>query len=275
MKYFFFVFFSLSSSASLRYDQISYLTTHNSFNYSHRSSLKEYGPRWYLFPNQNFPINDQLKYGVRALMLDLHKKNGKVILCHGGRVCGLLGEDNALSVFKDIKTFLDNHPKEILTFIIESYVSTKDLEQVLNQSGLDQILFAKKVSEPWPLVQDMITTNRRLVILNDHKESNNPPWNHYLWTHAVETPFSYKSMEDLNCEFNRGNPKNSLFILNHFTTLISGRPKEAKKINKKEVLVKRVNDCKNKLGKFPNFITLDFYFWGDGLEVVNKINQLN
>ena len=274
MKYFLFLFISINSFASIRYDQISFLTTHNSFNYSKRSSLKPYGPRGYLFPNQNFPINDQLKFGVRALMLDLYKKNGEVILCHGGRACGLLGKDRAELVFKDIGRFLENHPKEIITLILESYIGTKDLENVLIKAGLFKLLFSKNSNEEWPSVQRMISTNKRLVILNDRIETMNPSWNHDLWAHAVETPFSYKKMEDLKCEFNRGNPKNSLFIFNHFTTLISGRPLEAKKINRKEFLEKRVDDCRKKLGKFPNFITVDFYFWGDSLEVVNKINYL-
>lgn len=261
------------ANESLRYDQISYLTTHNSFNYAKRTNAKRYGPLTYLFPNQNYPINVQLKHGVRAFMLDLYRPKKEVILCHGGNACGILGKDRAIRVFYDVRKFLIENPKEIITFILESYISTNDLNQVLLKSGLSPFLFAKEQNTPWPLIQDMIATNRRLVILNDQTKENDPAWNHDLWSSAVETPYSYKKIKDLNCAFNRGNPKNSLFIFNHFTTFIAGKRLDAKKINKRDFLSKRIIDCRNKLGKLPNFVTVDFYQWGDALEVVKELNE--
>lgn len=279
MKIFFlsllgFIFcFDIFAIENLRYDQVSFLTTHNSFNYAKRTKLKKYGPISYFFPNQNYPINVQLKHGVRAFMLDLHKPKSEVILCHGGKGCGILGQDNAARVFSDVREFLLKNPTEIVTFILESYVSTHDLNQVLMQSGLTPFLYAKGKYSPWPLIEEMISTNKRLIILNDRTEVNDPAWNHAVWEVAVETPYNYKRIKDLNCSFNRGNPENSLFIFNHFTTLIAGKRLDAKKINKRNFLTKRIHDCRIKLKKFPNFVTVDFYYYGDGLEVVNQLNE--
>ena len=275
MSLFLGIFFISSALAneSLRYDQVSYLTTHNSYNYAKRTKVKRYGPLTYLFPNQNFSINTQLKHGVRGFMLDLHKPKKEVILCHGGRACGVLGKDSAIRVFSDVRDFMINNPNEIITFILESYVSTHDLNQVLLKSGLASFLYAKEKNAPWPLIQEMISTNKRLIILNDRTEENDPTWNHDIWGVAVETPYSYKKIKDLNCAFNRGNPSNSLFILNHFTTLISGKRIDARKINKKDFLSSRIKKCQKELGKFPNFVTVDFYHLGDALQVVNQLNQ--
>ena len=37
-------------------------------------------------------------------------------------------------IFNDIKTFLDNNKNEIVTIILECYVSANDIENVINQT---------------------------------------------------------------------------------------------------------------------------------------------
>jgi hypothetical protein len=276
-----------------KFNEVTFLTTHNSFNYARRGELKKTGPLSYLFPNQQKPIQDQLMHGVRALMLDLHyyqgpikKHKNKVILCHGGKACDLLGKDFASDIFRDLKNFLGSHPNEILTLILESYISTDDLEKELNSSGLTPYLHCQNPQDPWPTIKEMLdsplvenktrncSSKGRLVILNDKIEENNPHWNLDLFgKFAVETHYSYKKIKDLNCELNRGQRNHSLFIFNHFTTLISGKKLDAKKINAAEFLSNRVKECEEKLSKKINFLTIDFYGSGNALEVVDQMNQ--
>jgi hypothetical protein len=276
-----------------KFNEVTFLTTHNSFNYARRGHLKKSGPLTYLFPNQQKPIQDQLQHGVRALMLDLHyyqgpikKHKNKVILCHGGKACDLLGKDFASHILSDLKVFLDTHPNEVLTLILESYISTNDLEKELTSSGLMPYLHCQNPHDPWPSIKEMLDSplgenktkscqsKGRLVILNDKIEENNPYWNLDLFgKFAVETHYSYKKIKDLNCEFNRGQKNHSLFIFNHFTTLISGKKLDAKKINSREFLSKRVQECEAKLSKKINFLTIDFFSSGNALEVVDQLNQ--
>ncbi len=278
-----------------RYDELTFLTTHNSFNYAWRGKIKKTGPKAYLFPNQNLPIEDQLHDGVRAFMLDLHPYQGplkkyknQVILCHGGKACGLLGMELAQNVFKNFRTFLEENPQEILTFILESYVSTRDLKQSLEKAGLTSYLHCQSPHASWPLFKEMIeaplsddkhspTCNKkgRLVILNDRREENDPAWNLDLFGHfAFETKYSYQKINDLDCDLNRGNPSHSLFIFNHFTTFISGKKRDAKKINRYHFLKKRIHNCQIKNQRKINFLTIDFFKNGETLKVVDELNHL-
>jgi hypothetical protein len=269
-----------------RYDEMTYLTTHNSFNYALRGKIKKKGPLFFLFPNQERPIENQLREGVRAFMIDLHSYRDQVVLCHGGKGCPLLGMDSAVSEFKTLKTFLDNNPHEILTLILESYVSTQKMKELIENSGLIDYVHCQSPSEPWPTIQSMLEApvhknknepnfhdKGRLVILNDHVEAGDPKWNLDLFgAFAVETKYSYKKISDLDCKLNRGSLNHSLFILNHFTTLIAGKKRDAKKINQRSFLSQRSLRCQNENNKKINFLTVDFYRTGDAKQVVQELN---
>ena len=267
---------------SKRFNEVHYLTTHNSFNYSLRGKLKNYGPLAYLFPNQNRPIQNQLNEGVRALMIDLHLFRNKVVLCHGGRACNILGKDLAINVFRDIRLFLENHPNEVITLILESYIPSKKLTEVLNESGLSSYLHCQTKGSPWPTLGEMVAHPQsnnckypgRLVILNDRVEVNDPQWNLDLFGEwAVETKYSYKKIKELDCGLNRGSSKNDLFILNHFTTFIAGKKRDARKINQFQFLLDRVLKCEAQSGKIANFITVDFYSEGEAQSVIKHLND--
>jgi hypothetical protein len=265
-----------------RFNEVRFLTTHNAFNYALRGKQKKYGPWTYLFPNQNRPIQNQLNAGVRALMIDLHLDKNEVVLCHGGKACDLIGKDLAVKVFTNIRVFLESHPYEIVTLILESYIPTLKLTEVLNESGLSAFLHCQPKGSPWPTLGEMVAHPQsqdckypgRLVILNDHVEENDPKWNLNLFGDwAIETKYSYKKIEELDCELNRGDKKNDLFILNHFTTFIAGKKRDAKKINQYHFLMDRVKKCEAVTGKIANFITVDFYSSGEALAVIKQLND--
>lgn len=116
----------------------------------------------------------------------------------------------------------------------------------------------------------------RLVILNDHVEVGDPKWNLDLFgAYAVETKYSYKKISNLDCKLNRGSINHSLFILNHFTTLISGKKRDAKKINNYHFLIQRSQKCQEEHNKKINFLTIDFYRSGDARQVVQELNERN
>ena len=114
----------------------------------------------------------------------------------------------------------------------------------------------------------MIDSNKRLVILSDKNDVNTKQsWYHYIWDFAVENKYG-----EINCEFNRGNPTNSLFIFNHFITSLTGNKINAKNVNSFKFLMNHILNCKNLKNKFPHIVTVDFYEIGEGLDVVNELN---
>jgi hypothetical protein len=247
---------------SKQYNEVAYLTTHNAFN-SDQDGLS--------FPNQTYNIESQLNDGVRGLMIDVYDHFGTPTAYHS---TFLLGTIPLSDIFNDIKTFLDNNPNEVATIILECYVTANDIEDEINQSGLSNYLYTH--NSGWPTLQNMINNNSRLVIFTDVDDaSSSQSWYHYVWDYAVETHYSVGNINDFTCDFNRGNPLNDLFILNHFVTdatLGYGLYDESDDVNANPFFINRALDCQNQTNKFPNFVTVDYYELGDGLAVVDQLN---
>ena len=240
-----------------RYNEVAYLTTHNAFNSKQDS---------FLFPNQKSNIAEQLNNGVRGLMIDVYDDNGSTVVYHAYKFLG----SQPLSVYlNDIKYFLENNPNEIITIILESYTSSNAIEYEISKVGLLDYLHIQDVNSLWPTIQSMINSNKRLVIFSDKNDaSEKQSWYHYLWDFAVENKYG-----EINCEFNRGSPENSLFIFNHFITSLTGNKDNANKVNSFKYLMNHITNCKDLKNKFPNFITVDFYEIGESIDVVSKLNS--
>jgi len=247
---------------SKKYNEVAYLTTHNAFN-SDQDGL--------LFPNQTYNIASQLNDGVRGLMIDVYDFFGTPTAYHSVFALGTIPLSDILN---DIKTFLDNNPNEIVTIILECYVTANDIEDEINQSGLSSYLYTHNTV--WPTLQNMIDNDNRLVIFTDVDDaSSSQNWYHYVWDYAVETHYSVATINDFTCDFNRGDPLNDLFILNHFitdATLGYGLYTESNNVNANPFFINRALDCQNQTNKFPNFVTVDYYELGDGLAVVDQLN---
>jgi hypothetical protein len=252
---------------SKQYNEVAYLTTHNAFN-SDEDGL--------LFPNQTYNIASQLNDGVRGLMIDVYNHFGTPTAYHSVFMLGTIPLSN---IFNDIKTFLDNNPNEVVTIILECYVTANDIENEVNQSGLSSYLYTHNNSIGWPTLQNMIDNDNRLVIFTDVDDaSSSQSWYHYAWDYAVETHYSVESINDFTCDFNRGDPLNDLFILNHFVTdanLGYGLYTESNDVNANPFFITRALNCQSQTNKFPNFVTVDYYELGDGLAVVDELNILN
>ena len=248
---------------SKQYNEVAYLTTHNAFN-SDQDGL--------FFPNQTYNIASQLNDGVRALMIDVYNDLfGTPVVYHSIIALGYIPLSD---IFNDIKIFLDNNPNEVITIILECYVTANDIEDEINQSGLSNYLYTHNTV--WPTLHNMINNDNRLVIFSDVDDaSSSQNWYHYVWEYAVETHYSVGNINDFTCDFNRGDPLNDLFIFNHFVTdatLGYGLYNESNDVNANPFFINRALNCQTQTNKFPNFVTVDYYELGDGLAVVDQLN---
>lgn len=225
--------------------------------------------KWQI-PNQNNAITTQLNDGVRGLMLDVHDHEGTPHLCHGPCV---LGKKPLVDGLKELERWMSTHPRDVVTIIFEMYVSAKDVAAAFQASGLDQLVFAQPQGSPWPTLQALIDGKRRLIVFTDKGgNSSDYPWYHDVWKYCWETHYSAKSPSDFSCDKNRGDKANSLFIFNHFLTNPVALPKHAEEVNVNPLLQDRVDQCRKESGRFPNFITVDFYDVGDAKAVVDGLN---
>ncbi len=252
-----------NGSASLcarRFDQVAYATTHNAF------AVVDEG---FGAPNQTRSMRRQLEDGVRALMLDTWNDRGRVSLCHGP--CAL-GRRLLADGLCEINRFLDENPGEVVTLILESYVSAAQLEVAFEQAGLLARLHAQPVGVPWPTLGAMIARDARVVVLSD-RDGGARPWLHDVWAHAWETPFSARTPADLEtCRTGRGTRGHPLFILNHFLTNPLASEDLARSVNVAPILSDRAARCRMESGQLPNFVTVDYYEIGELRSVIRTLN---
>jgi len=243
-----------------RFDEVSYPMAHNAM------SNAENGWR---VPNQNFNITRQLDYGIRAMELDTYNEDGELLLCHV--VCEF-GSQPLVEGLGEIRTFLESNPNEVVSIIFESSIEDAETASAIEDSGLLGFTYPHVVGDPWPTLGELIGADTRLVVFQEKPGDGEYPWLMYIWDHAWETHFSWGAPEDFNCNPNRGNPDNPLFMLNHFLTDIWGFPELAEMVNYNPLFIDRAEQCEEEGNALPNFVKVDFYDIGDLFDVVESLN---
>lgn len=243
-----------------RFDEVIYPTTHNSM------SSKELN---YFAPNQGPRMSKQLEDGVRGMLIDVHKDNGKLLFCHGP--CAL-GQQGLVEGLVEIRTFLDTHPHEVLTFLMEvAGVTPEEIAGAFKDAGIDKYCFPYKLGDPWPTLGEMITANQRLVVLTDDK-TGAVPWLLPMWEVMWDTNWNIKDAAQFDCKCNRGKTTHPLFNMNHFISNPLPLPKNAEIANRADFLYERASRCWHESGRVPNFISVDHYEIGGLFEAVNRLN---
>lgn len=271
-----------------RFDQATWLTTHNAFN--------NYGDARWTIPNQSGGLRSQLDGGVRALMLDVHYWSAPrwlcyvsfgsdcyapgVYLCHGdcGTVAGVtyaLPRRSFADALGTVVGFLRDNPREVVTLFLEDYTSQSQLKAAFDQAPqVADLIFdpaspAWRVRERgWPTLREMVQANKRLLIFTDRGENKGIYGIAHGRDYTVENYWSIGDLgNDYNCVSRWGDiPLNAgeagwnrLFVMNQFRnvpTVIS-----AALDNTYDNLDRRVDQyCSPAAGgKLPNYVAVDFF----------------
>ncbi|WOG84646.1 hypothetical protein DCAR_0103830 [Daucus carota subsp. sativus] len=256
----------------LPFDRYSWLTTHNSYAKTGSNSKTR---TTILAPEcQQDSITNQLQNGVRGLMLDLYDFENDVWLCHsfGGQCFEYTAFQPAINVLKEVQAFLVSDPSAIVTLIIEDYVASPNgLTKLFDAAGLRPFWFPvsqmPKDGEDWPLIDDMIKQNQRLVVFTSRPDKEATEGIAYEWSYLVENQYGDRGMNAGMCP-NRAeslpmnNRTRSLVLVNYFPDTPSST--EACKSNSAP-LTDMVNTCRVVAGnRWPNYIAVDFYMRSDG-----------
>ena len=275
------------------YNNVAYATMHNAFATSQDG---------FAIAQHRACMRSGLTSGIRAFMLDVHlTASGELKLCHALCSLGSSSLTNALSMFAE---FLRLNPREIVTIIWEFKVqgqqqrTPQDIASLkrlfviaMKSTGLLPYLHSQtpRDNQEWPTLNEMIAKNSRLVSLTDTNAPNDESWDMYTYDYAIETEFDSKSKAELDksCVRDRGFPQNALLILNHFTvmgaigidttitdTLQFTGMDNLLGINQEPYMWNRISDCAECLGRFPNFVAVDFWESSDVIPVVKRINSL-
>jgi hypothetical protein len=244
-----------------RFDEVVFPTTHN--------AMSSAADGW-VAPNQQHGIRRQLDDGVRGMLIDTHSYLGNTYLCHTS--C-LLGSKLLVDGLRDITTFLQNHPHEVLTLIIEDHISAAETETAFTASGLAEFVYVHPTGTAWPTLRAMIASGRRVLV---GAESGAPPpgWYQHFYDLAWDTPYSFKSTSEFSCQQNRGRRENGLFLLNHWVENPLPDENLSRGANTRDMLLSRARQCQMESGKVPNFVAVSHYAVGDLFAVVRELNGL-
>ena len=202
---------------------------------------------------------------LRRLNLDAGGTR-QIYLCHG--LCEL-GATSFSSELARIRGWLGRNPREVLLIIIEDYVAPGDVAGAFEKARLVEYLHTQALDDPWPTLDQMINSGRRVVVMAEN-DTGDVPWYHDGFTFVQETPYSFETVEDFNCEPNRGQPDSPLFMINHWVT--PPLAQTGRRANSSEVLLERLKVCQEVRGLLPNILGVDFYARGVTLDVVAGLN---
>lgn len=244
------------------YADVTFAMAHNAM-----SSEEE---RW-IAPNQGLRLWRQLELGVRGFMLDTYREDGVTLLCHGFCVLGSRPFADAL---RDLRLFMDCHPAEVLTLILEAHIDEATTAAAFEEAGLMPYLHAQPAGDPdWPTLRAMIESGRRLVVFTEDG-STTLDWYMPAYQHMWDTDYHAERPSDFSCDVLRGSRANRLFLLNHFLTSPVASRSLAEMVNHDPLLIDRARQCQAETGFLPNFVALDFVDTGDLIEAVDLLNGL-
>ncbi len=209
-------------------DHVALAATHNSMS----APL----PGWFS-TQQDRPIPDQLRAGVRGLLIDTHYAdrlpNGRLrteldnrslkqdgvsqaqveaalrirdrlgFAGQGERGMYLchsfceLGGTRLEPVLDELYRFLVANPGEVVVVINQDYVTPEDFVGAVVDAKLDRFVYRGPVDGQWPTLREMIDSSQRLVFLAEN-HAGAAPWYHLAYKRATqETPFSFSRVEEL------------------------------------------------------------------------------
>ncbi|XP_028764156.1 PI-PLC X domain-containing protein At5g67130 isoform X1 [Neltuma alba] len=267
----------------LPFNKYTWIMTHNSFSIVDAPSLP--GVQRLTFYNQEDTVTNQLRNGVRGLMLDMYDFENDIWLCHSfrGQCFTFTAFQPAVNTLNEVEAFLTENPTEIITIIIEDYVhSPKGLTNLFTRAGLDKYWFPvskmPKKDEDWPTITEMVQANYRLLVFTSIASKEAEEGIAYQWNYMVENEPGDPGVQQGSCSHRKESKplhsrSASLFLQNYFPTY----PVEADSCKEHSApLAAMVNTCyKNAGNMLPNFIAVNFYMRSDGGGVFDVVDKMN
>lgn len=283
------------SLCSRAYNNITHLGAHDS------PFLRDRSTSFSTSGNQYYNSTVQLDAGVRLLSAQVHK-NGTSSgadswrLCHS--TCDLLDAGSLVSWLKEIKTWMDAHPSEVVTVLIvnSDNATPAELGAQFSSSGLDKLAYVppstSSVPRTWPTLQSLINNGTRLMtfVASLKEPSTEYPYLMDEFTFIFENDFENESPSNYSCTPNRptglstSSTGGRMFLMNHFlySTQIFGiqQPNDTY-VNVTNAgtglgsLGSRLENCTGVYGKAPQFVLVDFFNVGPAMESVDRANGVS
>ncbi|KAL7266741.1 hypothetical protein RUND412_010697 [Rhizina undulata] len=248
--------------------------------------------------NQELDVVTQLNDGIRMLQGQTHMVNNTLYYCHTS--CDLLNAGTVESYLTTVTNWIKSNPYEVVTILIGNgdFVDITLYQEPLENSGLADIAYIPTERHlnytQWPTLSELILSGKRAIVFMDYKADQTiVPYILDEFTYMFETPFS-QTNASFPCNVDRppDQPKNTtmgkLYMANHNLNvnfslggvdLLVPNTVELNVTNGVSgfgSLGLQANTCESDWGRYPNFLLVDFYNYGNGsvFEVAAMANNV-
>lgn len=192
----------------------------------------------------------------------------EIFLCH--TLCEL-GAERMSTTLDEIREFLERERSEVLVVLLESSVKPREVEEQFEQADLEPYLATLRRGHPLPTLRDMIASGRRLVVF-DEGDGGGASWHHPGFVFVQDTRIGSLLESRTSCVPGRGTPESPLLAMNHWIDRFPPPAEENGEVNDRGQLLRRVRSCRERLGRVPNLIAVDFYERGDVIGAAHDLN---
>ena len=217
------------------------------------------------------------RMGALTGVADTSGHKSDVYFCHD--LCEL-GAVRATDVLSPIRIFLERNRTEVVVLDFEDYVKPQDMRAALDKAGLlDRVLTVTPAEMKTKRLLDIVSPKkgqdeqpRRLIVVSE-KHGGVYPWMPSTYSLFEETPYTFDTIKDFNCNPNRGKTGKSLFLINHWLRPDGPPdPNMASHVNSERVLNQRFRQCADARRRLPNVVAVDFTTIGDFYPTIDRLN---
>jgi hypothetical protein len=207
---------------------------------------------------------------LRSTIAQPEGGESRLYLCHG--FCEL-GAVPLVDTLRQIDAFVEEHPSEVLLINIEDYVDPEDIVGAFEESGLAEHAYDGPLGPDFPTLRELVDAGKQVVVLAENR-SGAAPWYRSTYDYFQETEYTFTAPEEMDCDANRGDADNPLFLINNWiNTDPAARPSNAAQVNARDFLLHRARRCARQRSLVPNLIAVDFYDQGDLFGVTDALNR--
>ncbi len=217
-------------------------------------------------PASALRIADQLAGRVGAGTLD---GKSEPYLCH--TLCEL-GAEPLVGELEAIKSFLEDHPDQVLIAIVEDYVPPAAIERAFERSGLMRYVATLDRAKPLPTLGELIERGQRLVVFAE-KEGGTPGWYMPAFSFIQDTPLGATRPDQLSCSRYRGEANSPLLLVNYWIPPFPPSPALNATIGHAAFMRRHVQRCLQKRGFKGAIVAVDFYQRTSVVGVAGELNS--
>jgi hypothetical protein len=194
-------------------------------------------------------------------------------LCHG--LCEI-GATPLQPELAAVRAWLDPHPREVVTVIIEDEITPADTAAVFDRAGLTPLVYTQQPGLPWPTLGQMIDSGHRVVAMMERRGGGSAyPWLLPAFNYVQDTPFTNPTKADLRCDRQRGAATSPLLLINYWLADFRSLVTDARAINALSVLGPYLDRCRTERGMLPNFVAVNFFNEGGLFRAVDELNGVS